>query len=727
LTGGAVPTAGALKLALDALRAGRLDEAERHGKSALKVRPDSFDALHLLGLVEARRGRYGEAAKLLGRAAKANPRSAPAQLNLGNALAAIGRHADALQSYDRALALEVRYGEAHAARGTALHALRRLDEAEQALSRALDLKPDLAGAHNNLGNVLKDLGRLDAAAQALRRAIALKPGYADAHGNLGDVMLGQDRPEDAAACYRRAAEVAPDDPAWLDKRGTAHYAAENFPEAIAAYGRAMDLKARAAPASAPVTLRVRAICDGLIGLIDVPQIPAGEEAAQATRRRFAEGLARTAELAAGWDGPANATEQEMLTSAAFKVNNFALGYHLEDDRELQRGYAALLTRLLKPEIGEFLKPIERRRTKGKIRLGVASELLRLHNGAKWTYGWLSNMPAQDYEFFLYSLQGGVDAMTRKLAALGTYRWLPFREGSYLEALKAIHADRLDVLIVPDIGMTVSSRIASLARLAPIQCMTCGHPVTSGSPAIDYFLSGALVEPADGQEHCTETVVCLPNMGVRLDSAENDAPPATRADFGLPQDRPLFGSVQGLMKYHPRYDEVFARIAREVPEALFVFVAARRQGMTEAFAARLKGAFERHGRDFDRHVRILPFMPHRRFVQLFDALTLSLDTPGWSGGNTTAQALARNCPVVTVPGRFMRGCFSQGMLRMTGLEELCAPTLDAYVALAIRIARDSAYRAALSAKIAANKRKLFDDPECARGLDGFLKEKVAALG
>jgi predicted O-linked N-acetylglucosamine transferase (SPINDLY family) len=715
--------AGALKLAADALRAGRLDEAERHGRQALKARPDWFDALHLLGLVEVRRGRFVEAAKLLGRAAKANPRSPPALVNLGNALAALGRHAEAIQSYDRALALEPRYAEAHAARGTALHALRRLDEAEAALRLAAELKPELPGAHNNLGNVLKDLGRLDAAAQAFGRAIELRPAYADAHGNLGDVLLGRDRPEDAAACYRRAAELAPGDPAWLDKLGAAHYAAENFAEAVAAYGRAMDRKARAAPVGA----RVRAICDGLIALIDVPQIPASEEAARETRRRFAEGLARTAELAAGWDGRPSEAEQALLTSAAFRVNNFALGYHLEDDRDLQRGYAALLARLLAPQIGEFLEPIERRRTGGKIRVGVASELLRLHNGAKWTHGWLSRLPAQDYEFFLYSLQGGVDAMTQKLAALGTYRWLPFREGTYVEALKAIHADRLDVLILPDIGMTVSSRIASLARLAPIQCTTCGHPVTSGSSAIDYFLSGALVEPEDGQQHYTETVVRLPNMGISLDSAENEAPPATRADFGLPAGRPLFGSVQGLTKYHPRYDELFPRIARAVPDALFVFVAARRQGMTEAFAARLKGAFERRGLVFDRYVRILPFMPHQRFVQLFDALTLSLDTPGWSGGNTTAQALARDCPVVTVPGRFMRGCFSRGMLRMTGLEELCADSPEAYVALAARIARDPAYRAALSANIQVNKHKLFDDPECVRGLDAFLKEKVAALG
>jgi predicted O-linked N-acetylglucosamine transferase (SPINDLY family) len=713
--------ADALKRAMEALRAGRLDEAARHCKAAVKARPDSFDALHLMGLVEARRGDAREAQRLIARAIKLNPKVAAAHLNLGNALAAQGRHAEAVESYGRALALNPGYAEACANRGAALHALRRLDDAAADLRRAVELKPDYAGAHNNLGNVLKDQGRLDAAVEALNRAIALKPGYADAYVNLGDALLGQDRHEDAAEAYRRAAELDPADPQPHDKAGQAWYAAEDFPKAIAAFDRALELRTKARPAGE----RVLEICAGLFRLIEAPQIPGSEEAAAASRRRFAEGLARLGELARDFAGPAGEHDQALLTGAAFKVNNFALGYHLEDDVGLQRDYAQLLTRLLQPQLRAFLKPMERRRGAAKIRVGVASELLRLHNGAKWTYGWLKNLPPQDYEFFFYSLQGAADALTARMAALGTYRWLPFREATYVEALKAIRADRLDVLIVPDIGMTVSSRIISLARLAPVQCMTCGHPVTSGSPTIDYFLSGALVEPPDGGAHCTETVVRLPNMGVQLDASDMDAPPAARADFGLPEDRPVLGSVQGLMKYHPRYDGVFPNIAKQAPEALFVFVGARSQAMTGAFAARLKRAFERSGLDFAHHVRILPFMPHARFVQLFDALDASLDTIGWSGGNTTAQALWRHCPVVTMRGRFMRGWFSHGMMRMAGLEELSVESEEAYVALALRLIRDKAFRAAVSQKIAANKHGLFGDMECVRGLDAFFKKTAIA--
>ena len=65
------------------------------------------------------------------------------------------------------------------------------------------------------------------------------------------------------------------------------------------------------------------------------------------------------------------------------------------------------------------------------RVDVASEYLKYHNGAFWAYGWLSNLPKDDYQFFAYSLNGKTDEYTRKFAELGTFRWLPFRQGNYL--------------------------------------------------------------------------------------------------------------------------------------------------------------------------------------------------------------------------------------------------------------------------------------------------------
>jgi len=46
------------------------------------------------------------------------------------------------------------------------------------------------------------------------------------------------------------------------------------------------------------------------------------------------------------------------------------------------------------------------------------------------------------------------------------------------------------------------QIAGL-RLAPVQCTAWGHPVTSGLPTIDYYLSSQLMEPENAQAHYSE--------------------------------------------------------------------------------------------------------------------------------------------------------------------------------------------------------------------------------
>lgn len=715
-----------LRRALAAFQAGDLAESGRLCAEALDAEPKSLDALHLAGLVAARGGKLDEALDLIGKAVALNPRHAPAHLNLGNVLKELRRPDEALASYGRALELRPDYAEAHNNLGVVLQGQGRLAEAETAYRNAVRCKPGYPAAHHHLGNALKDQGKLDDAIAAYRRALALRPDYREAHNNLGNALKEQARIDDAIACYRRALELKPGDSETLGNLGAALYEQGKTGEAVAVYQRALESKAGAMGVGA----RALAICRALIGLVDVPVLYRDAAEIAPVRERFQKNLDALAELAAAGPAPEDAVEQELLTECAFKVNNFLISYQEKDDRPLMEKYAAAMTRLLRPQIGEFLKPIPPRRApRGpirQIRVGVASQLLRLHNGAKWTYGWLSNLPRGDYEFFFYSLNGVADALTRKMAELGKYTWLPFGERTYTEALARIRADELDALIVPDIGMTPSSRIVSLTRLAPIQMMGVGHPVTSGSKTIDYFMSGELIEPPGGDAHYTETVVRLPKMGIRIDPAEAEAPPGTRAEFALPAGRTVFGSVQSLFKYLPQYDEVFTRVAREIPGAFFVFVASRHDNVTRIFAERMARVFAGAELRFEDHGKILPYMPHRQFVQLFDVIDVNLDSIGWSGGNTTALSLARDCPVVTLPGAFMRGAYSNGMLRMIGVEELAAPSVDAFVALAARLGRDRDFRAAMAAKIRANKHKLFDDMECVRFLDAFLKEKVAAL-
>jgi len=86
----------------------------------------------------------------------------------------------------------------------------------------------------------------------------------------------------------------------------------------------------------------------------------------------------------------------------------------------------------------------------------------------------------------------------------------------------------------------------------------------------------------------------------------------------------------------------------------------------------------------------------------------LDTLRWSGGNTSLDALAAGLPIVTLPGRFMRGRQSAAMLSLAGVDDAVVDDEDAYVRIAARFAADKPWRDAISARLRKGTDRLFGD-------------------
>jgi len=239
--GAALTLPQALQKATTAYRAGHGAEAERLCRRILEAKPDSFDALTLMGAIAAQSGRPGEAEALFGRAVAANPANARAHHNRGIIQAGLGRFGDALASFDRAIAIEPGYAEAHDNRGNALRELGRLDEALASYDRATALAPRAAVAHGNRAVALRELGRPDEALASVDRAIALDPGDAAAHSNRGVVLMALERPAEALASFDRAIAIDPGDAELHGNRGNALKQLRRLDDALASYARAIEL------------------------------------------------------------------------------------------------------------------------------------------------------------------------------------------------------------------------------------------------------------------------------------------------------------------------------------------------------------------------------------------------------------------------------------------------------------------------------------------------------
>ncbi len=157
------------------LRMGKLDEAVRHEREALRLYPDAPEAHNNLGLALAKQGDLEEAER----------------------------------QYSEALRLDPNYSEAHSNLGNLLVRRGRMDAGTSHLMRAIQLAPQRAELHNNLGIALAAQGKHEAAMTEYAEALRLAPSLAQAHYNLGAALLTLRRFGDAATEFRRALQLDP--------------------------------------------------------------------------------------------------------------------------------------------------------------------------------------------------------------------------------------------------------------------------------------------------------------------------------------------------------------------------------------------------------------------------------------------------------------------------------------------------------------------------------------
>lgn len=751
---------------------GRLQEAEPLYAAVARQQPDNADVRHLLGIIALQTGRPDRAVDLIGEAIALNAGIAAAYNNRAIALRRLGRLDEALDSLDRAIVLEPDNAEAHNNRGSVLRDAGLLDAALPAFDRAVALRPDYADAHINRGLLLRSMGQSAAALQSYDRALALRPNHAGLHYNRGNALLDLTRREEALASfdqaislqpshvqahaargnallqlgrteqalasYDQAIALRPDYAEAYGDRGNMLQLLDRFDEALASYDQAIALKPRDAGPyfSRGELLRFQGRADEAVASLDaavemdplhasarlaacmaeLPILYASDAEIPVRRQRYLAALER---LEAAADDPA------VRRSLAEQIGAppFYLPYQGENDVVPQAIYGKLACRIL-GETFPPARPPPRPSAGERIRLGIPSGYFRDHTIYKlFLEGWLTEIDRSRFEVIGFHTSALSDHVTTRLAGLCDHfvQGLP-SNAAWREAIvdAAPHA-----LLYAEVGIDPVIGWLAAQRLAPLQCLTWGHPETTGMPTLDYYLSSDLMEPPDAEAHYTERLVRLPRLGTHY--APDEARPAAvdHASLGLDPGLPVFWSGQTQPKYLPRYDWIFPRIAQAVGPCRFVFVSTVNHALTRMFEERLGRAFAACGLDAEQYCLILPKMPQDRFVGVVGLADVVLDPPGWSGGKSTLDCLAQNPAIVTWPGRFMRGRHTAAILRRIGCEATIAGSLEEYVDIAVRLAREVGWRAQVRQAVAEGKHLAFRDTDYVRALEQFLRDAVAS--
>jgi protein O-GlcNAc transferase len=739
----------AIQLAHDHHLAGNLEQAEDIYKEILNVQRDNADVYNDLGNLLQEQGKLVEAIHCYQKATQINPDFAGAYYNLAETLQDMGRLDEASGYYKKVIELNPDFAGAYYNLGFILQEKRQFDEAmanylkvlkltpndadtcnnigivmeekgllDSAIAfyiRAIELNPDFAVAYNNLscaynklGVILLEKGQLNEAINNFQRALDFDSNYSDAYYNLGIVLHEKGELDEAIQYYQKAIQINPNFINAYFNLGIALYEQCKQDESIIQYDRAIIIS----PSNFSVRL---AKC-----ISQLPLIYSDQKSIQICRNHYSNELTKMRNTI-------SLETRQDIKAAAEAVGSkqpFYLAYQGFNDRELQKIYGELVTRIMVLRYPQFSEcpPMPLHLSDEPLRIGIVSGFFYIHSNWKIPIkGWIENIDKQ--RFRLYGYYTG---KKKDIATEDARRCFPrFVEDihSFEELCKTIKEDNLHVLIYPEVGMDPTTvRLAAL-RLAPVQCTSWGHPDTSGLPTIEYFLSSDLMEPPDADDHYSEKLFRLSNLSIFYTPLDFPVAQVNRETFGLRKKSILYLCCQSLFKYLPQYDEIYTRIAKEVGDCQFLFISNSSSYVTEQFRMRIHQSFDKFGLKADDFVVFLPRLHPSQYNAINSLSDIYLDSIGWSGCNSTFEAIAHNLPILTIPGEFMRGRHSSAILTMMRVKETIAATIDEYIELAIKLGKDSDWRRYVSEKIKNNKHLVYRDRTCITGLEDFLERVV----
>lgn len=362
-------------------------------------------------------------------------------------------------------------------------------------------------------------------------------------------------------------------------------------------------------------------------------------------------------------------ENNFGPKVAFKINTFYLAYQQhQDDLILNKKLVSLYQILLGEKEFEYKKLLTDSSQKKKKILVIST--FKYHPEL-FIFNQLNGFLNANYELHCYV----VNSSYQPSNLCANYLKIKFNPDNYKDVIHFIQNQRFDFVFMPDIGMSIESRILSTFRLGDKTFMNWLHPISSASPYVDYFLSGELMESNHSDNRYSERLIKLPGIGLNFEIIGGERREIRSSEI---DERFNIGCLQTPFKYHPDFDKVYPLLCLTNPKLKFHFFDYHIEKFTTQLMARLEKEFKKHGLLFEDYIEIHPRIISRdSYLNHLAGYHLILDAQGWSGGNTTLDALNSGVPVLCLykEDGDVREKHTSSILKMLNLEECCFTNLD----------------------------------------------------
>jgi tetratricopeptide (TPR) repeat protein len=230
-----------LNLGLAEFKRGHFDAAIVPLSKALTGDPENSQARTLLGMSYYGAHRFADAVKLLRLATDADPANSQLRQMLAQSCLSAKQYDCALEQFKTILQQNPDSAAGHILFGEALDGLQKTPEAIAEFQAAAKIAPREPDVHFGLGYLYWKAKQYDEAKKAFEVELALDPTHALALAYLGDIALKNSEVENAGTLLEKSLQHKNDLRIAYFDLGTVRMAQKNYPAALKALKRAVEL------------------------------------------------------------------------------------------------------------------------------------------------------------------------------------------------------------------------------------------------------------------------------------------------------------------------------------------------------------------------------------------------------------------------------------------------------------------------------------------------------
>ena len=547
-------------------------------------------------------------------------------------------------------------------------------EAIEFYNRAIAIDPGYAGFYNNRGISFNTIGEHAHAIADFRKSLDLTSDNPAVYNNLGNALCKMDKRQEAIEVYENAIRINPRYVSAYYNLGNNLNKLHRYDEAAEHFRRVLSIQPEHQKAYCNLAFSLRNLCDW---------------------REYSQFEA----------GILNIAKSDATILKPFSLLLWS------DDPALQLQYVRRYAQHTFPASLRRFNP-RLSLKKEKIRIGYISTDFRDHAVSLLTAELYELHDREKFEVYGFALGARDSSPMRKRLEKAFDHFIEVGHLSDVQVADLIHEQGIQILVDLN-GYTVGARTQILAmRPAPIQINYLGYIGTMGADFIDYILVDKYCVPEILQPCFVEKLVHLPGYMVNDRQRTKAANPPSRSEVGLPENSFVFSCFNNNYKITPQIFSIWMRCLENVPGSVLWLLAGK-----ESIEQNLRKEAQLRGIAPDRLVfaQRTDYANHIARQQLAD---LFLDTLPYNAGASASDALWSGLPVLTCQGRGFAGRMCSSLLHAVDLPELVVGSLDAYEALAIRLAGEPKLLSSFRKRLIDNREsaRLFDSPRFCQYLE-----------